>query len=48
MPKRLRKKVGLPIRITKVLDRNVEARRQEYGDKYIFTDNADELLKIRK
>ena len=40
----IEKKVGLPIRITKVLDRNVEARRQEYGDKYIFTDNADELL----
>lgn len=40
----IEKKVGLPIRITKVLDRNVEARCQEYGDKYIFTDNADELL----
>lgn len=40
----IEKKVGLPIRITKVLNRNVEARRQEYGDKYIFTDNADELL----
>lgn len=40
----IEKKVGLPIRITKVLDRKVEARRQEYGDKYIFTDNADELL----
>ena len=40
----IEKKVGLPIRITKVLDRNVEARRQEYGDKYIFTDNVDELL----
>lgn len=40
----IEKKIGLPIRITKVLDRNVEARRQEYGDKYIFTDNADELL----
>ncbi len=37
-------KVGKPIRITKILDRNVEARQKEFGPQYIVTDVADELL----
>ena len=40
----IEKKVGKPIRITKVLDRNVEKRRAEYGDQYIFTNNIDDIL----
>lgn len=40
----IEKKVGRPIRITKVLDRNVERLQKEYGDKYYFTNNADEVL----
>ena len=40
----IEKKVGKPIRITKVLDRNVEKRREEYGDQYIFTNNIDDIL----
>ena len=27
-----------------MLDRHVDRLKQEYGDKYIFTDNADEVL----
>ena len=38
------KEVVKPVRITKVLDRHVDRLKQEYGDKYIFTDNADEVL----
>ncbi|MDO4921059.1 MAG: homoserine dehydrogenase [Phascolarctobacterium sp.] len=37
-------KVGKPIRITKILDRNVEARQKEFGDQYIFTDAPEEVL----
>ncbi|WP_405378498.1 homoserine dehydrogenase [Phascolarctobacterium sp.] len=40
----IEQKVGKPIRITKVLDRNVEARQKEYGDQYLFTANADDIL----
>ena len=40
----IEKKVGKPIRITKVLDRNVEKRREEYGDQYIFTNDIDDIL----
>lgn len=40
----IEKKVGMPIKITKILDRNVEALQKEYGDKYYFTDNADEVI----
>ena len=39
---KIAKEVGKPVRITKVLDRHVDRLKQEYGDKYIFTDNADE------
>lgn len=41
---KITKEVGKPVRITKVLDRNAASRQQEYGDKYYFTDNADEVL----
>lgn len=41
---KIAKEVGKPVRITKVLDRHVDRLKQEYGDKYIFTDNADEVL----
>ena len=44
---KIAKEVGKPVRITKVLDRHVDRLKQEYGDKYIFTDNADEVLRIR-
>lgn len=37
-------KVGKPIRITKILDRNAEARQKEFGDQYIFTDVPDDVL----
>lgn len=40
----IEKKVGLPIKITKVLDRHIDVKQKEYGNKYIFTDNADEIL----
>ncbi len=40
----IEQKVGMPIKITKVLVRSVEAKRAEYGDKYIFTDKADDVL----
>lgn len=38
------KKVGRPIKVSKVLVRNIEKFRKEYGDKYICTDNPDEVL----
>lgn len=41
---KIAKEVGKLVRITKVLDRHVDRLKQEYGDKYIFTDNADEVL----
>ena len=41
---KIAKEVGKPVRITKVLDRHVDRLKQEYGDKYIFTDNADEVF----
>ena len=41
---KIAKEAGKPVRITKVLDRHVDRLKQEYGDKYIFTDNADEVL----
>ncbi len=37
-------KVGKPVVVTKVLARNIEAKREEFGDNYIYTDNADEIL----
>ena len=40
----IEQKVGKPIRITKVLDRNVEKRRAEYGEQYEFTNNIDDIL----
>ena len=40
----IEKKVGKPIRITKVLDRNVEKRRAEYGEQYFFTDKIEDIL----
>ena len=43
---KIAKEVGKPVRITKVLDRHVDRLKQEYGDKYIFTDNADEVLEL--
>ena len=41
---KIAKEVGKPVKITKVLDRNVEARQKEYGDQYYFTADADEVL----
>lgn len=41
---KITKEVGKPVRITKVLDRNAASRQKEYGDKYYFTANADEVL----
>ena len=41
---KITKEVGKPVRITKVLDRNAASRQKEYGDKYYFTTNADEVL----
>ena len=43
---KIAKEVGKPVRITKVLDRHVDSLKQEYGDKYVFTDNADEVLRF--
>lgn len=40
----IQKKVGLPIKITKILDRHIEEKIQEYGDKYIFTNNVDDII----
>ena len=40
----IEKKVGKPIRITKVLDRNVEKRRAEYGEQYFFTNKIEDIL----
>ena len=37
-------KVGKPIRITKVFGRDPQALRQEYGDAYYYTANADDIL----
>ena len=41
---KIAKEVGKPVKITKVLDRNVEARQKEYGDQYYFTADANEVL----
>lgn len=38
------RKVGVPLKITKVLDRNVERNKKTYGDKYYFTDNPNDVL----
>ena len=42
---KIAKEVGKPVKITKVLDRNVEARQKEYGDQYYFTADADVFLR---
>ena len=38
------KKVGKPLKVTKVLVRDIEKFREEYGDAYYCTDNPDEVL----
>ena len=43
----IEQKVGKPIRINKVLDRYVEARQMEFGDQYLFTANADDILEVK-
>lgn len=40
----IQQKVGLPIKITKILDRHIDEKRKEYGDQYIFTNNVDDIL----
>lgn len=40
----IEKKVGCPVRITKVLDRNAERMQKEYGDEYVFTAAAEDVL----
>lgn len=40
----IEKKVGVPVRITKVLDRHPDRVQQEFGDKYVVVNDADEIL----
>lgn len=40
----IEKKVGVPVRILKVCDRNVEAAKAEFGDNYEFTADAEEVI----
>lgn len=37
-------KVGKPIKITKILARNIEDKKKEFGADYIYTTNADDIL----
>lgn len=38
------KRVGKPIKVTKVLVRNVDKAQKSFGDQYYFTDNVEEIL----
>ncbi len=38
------RKVGIPLKITKILGRNVERNREIYGEKYYCTDNPADIL----
>ena len=40
----IEKKVGVPVRITKVLDRHPDRVQQEFDDKYVVVNDADEIL----
>ncbi len=40
----IEKKVGVPIRITKVFAREAEELRKQYGDNYVYTTEATDIL----
>lgn len=40
----IEQKVGIPVKITKVLDHHIDRLKAEYGDEYYYTDKPDEVL----